>query len=70
MKRRRKWTSEEKAQVVLSVLDRLCFVETSGMGALTYEPEAGVDVSSVVHKSLDDIADKIAQFQADEGERY
>ena len=46
----------------LSVLDRLCFVGSHGMGALIYEPEAE-HAPNIPHESLDEIAEEIAEFQ-------
>lgn len=53
----------------LSVLDRLCFVGSQGMGALVYEPEVEHS-SSVTHSSLDKIAEEIAEFQEHDNDNY
>jgi len=53
----------------LSVLDRLCFVGSHGMGALTYEPEAE-HAPNIPHKSLDEIAKEIAEFQEHDDDKY
>ena len=53
----------------LSVLDRLCFVGSNGMGALMYEPEAEHS-PNIPHDSLDEIADKIAEFQDHDNDKY
>lgn len=53
----------------LSVLDRLCFVGSQGMGALLYEPE--IEHSpNIPHDSLDEIADEIAEFQEHDNDKY
>lgn len=51
----------------LSVLDRLCIVGSSGMGALVYEPEAKVNLKDV-EMSLDEIAAEVEIFQEDDAE--
>lgn len=53
----------------LSLLDRLCFVGSQGMGALTYEPEAETP-PLVLHTSLDKIAEEISEFQEHDDDRY
>ncbi len=53
----------------LSVLDRLCFVGSSGMGALTYEPEAE-HRPCVLYESLDKIASEVAKFQEHDDDSY
>lgn len=53
----------------LSVLDRLCFVGSQGMGALVYEPEAEVP-SCTLKKSLDEIAAEISDFQEHDDYSY
>jgi len=53
----------------LSVLDRLCFVGSSGMGALIYEPEAA-HLLSMRHNSLEKIAEEIAEFQENDNDEY
>lgn len=53
----------------LSVLDRLCFVGSYGMGALIYEPEAE-NSPCIPHDSLDEIAEKIVEFQEHDNDRY
>ena len=53
----------------LSVLDRLCFVGSNGMGALIYEPEAGQE-PKISNKSLDEIAKEIAEFQEHGNDKY
>ncbi len=52
----------------LSPLDRLCFVGTSGMGALSYEPENPSAISHITN-DLDEIDSKI-QATLDENETY
>ena len=53
----------------LSVLDRLCFVGSNGMGALVYEPE--IEQSSALnHDSLEKIAAEIYEFQKHDDDRY
>ena len=46
----------------LSPLDKLCYVGSHGMGALTYEPEIG-DHPIIHHHDLDEIAHQTMQFQ-------
>ena len=53
----------------LSVLDRLCFVGSQGMGALTYEPETE-NTPPLSHASLDEIAKEIVEFQEHDEDRY
>ncbi len=53
----------------LSVLDRLCFVGSNGMGALIYEPEAE-HTASITHESLDQIAEQIVDFQEYDKDQY
>jgi serine/threonine-protein kinase HipA len=53
----------------LSVLDRLCFVGSGGMGALIYEPEAQHS-PNIPHDSLDEIAEEIAEFQEHDNDKY
>lgn len=53
----------------LSVLDRLCFVGSNGMGALVYEPESNTN-NDFINKSLDQIADEICEFQEHNQEDY
>lgn len=53
----------------LSVLDRLCFVGSHGMGALIYEPETEYK-SNISHKSLEEIAEEIAEFQEHDNDEY
>ena len=53
----------------LSVLDRLCFVGASGMGALIYEPEVKHS-SNIPLESLDKIAEEIADFQKHDNDKY
>lgn len=53
----------------LSVLDRLCFVGSGGMGALIYEPEAE-RMPNISHESLDKIAEEIAEFQEYDDDKY
>ena len=53
----------------LSVLDRLCFVGSHGMGALIYEPEAE-QAPNIPHASLDEIAREIAEFQKYDDDKY
>lgn len=53
----------------LSVLDRLCFVGSQGMGALMYEPEVKSS-SSILHNSLDEIAEEIVEFQKHDDDKY
>lgn len=52
----------------LSPLDRLCFVGTSGMGALSYEPENPSAISHITH-DLDEIDSEI-QATLDENDTY
>jgi serine/threonine-protein kinase HipA len=52
----------------LSPLDRLCFVGTSGMGALSYEPE-NPSATSHITNDLDEIDSKI-QATLDENDLY
>lgn len=53
----------------LSVLDRLCFVGSRGMGALIYEPEVAPS-QNISHDSLDEIAEEIAEFQEYDDDKY
>jgi serine/threonine-protein kinase HipA len=53
----------------LSVLDRLCFVGSNGMGALVYEPEAE-HLPATQHDTLDEIADEIATLQDHNDDKY
>lgn len=53
----------------LSVLDRLCFVGSHGMGALIYEPEAE-QAPNIPNASLDEIAREIAEFQKYDDDKY
>ena len=53
----------------LSVLDRLCFVGSHGMGALTYEPETKI-APNILHESLDEIAKEITEFQEHDNDKY
>lgn len=53
----------------LSLLDRLCFVGAHGMGALIYEPEAERALN-IPHEPLDEIAEKIAEFQESDDDKY
>ena len=53
----------------LSVLDRLCFVGSHGMGALIYEPEVEY-APNIPHKSLDEIAEEISEFQEHDDDKY
>jgi serine/threonine-protein kinase HipA len=53
----------------LSVLDRLCFVGSRGMGALIYEPEVAPS-QNIPHDSLDEIAEEIAEFQEYDDDKY
>lgn len=55
--------------VSLSVLDRLSFVGSNGMGALIYEPEVSHD-SGLQPASLDVIAEEIAEFQEHDHDQY
>ena len=52
----------------LSPLDRLCFVGTLGMGALSYEPENPSAISHITH-DLDEI-DREIQATLDENDAY
>jgi serine/threonine-protein kinase HipA len=53
----------------LSMLDRLCFVGSHGMGALIYEPK--VERSPCLSRnSLDEIAAEIAEFQEHDDDKY
>ncbi|MSP53388.1 MAG: type II toxin-antitoxin system HipA family toxin [Gammaproteobacteria bacterium] len=49
----------------LTVLDRLCYVGSRGMGALIYEP-ATEDPFSIAWHDLDALADECVQFQEDD----
>lgn len=53
----------------LSPLDRLCFVGSSGMGALIYEPE-NPKAHGLLHGDLDEIAHEIKQFQNNIGDNF
>ncbi|QIV95709.1 serine/threonine-protein kinase HipA [Allofrancisella inopinata] len=53
----------------LSLLDRLCFVGSHGMGALTYEPETE-NAPLLSHASLDEIAREICEFQEHDDDSY
>jgi serine/threonine-protein kinase HipA len=53
----------------LSILDRLCFVGSKGMGALIYEPETK-HLSSIQDDSLDKIAEAISEFQEHDNHQY
>ncbi len=53
----------------LSMLDRLCFVGSNGMGALIYEPEIEY-ASNIPSNSLDEIAEEIIELQEHDNERY
>ena len=53
----------------LSPLDRLCFVGSQGMGALTYEPETA-NSNTVLNNSLDKIAKEISEFQKNNNDHY
>ena len=53
----------------LSVLDRLCFVGSNGMGALIYEPEVESS-SNLSYDSLDEIAEEIGEFQKNDDDKY
>ena len=53
----------------LSVLDRLCFVGSHGMGALIYEPEVE-QTSYILKKSLDEIAEDISLLQEHDDYSY
>lgn len=53
----------------LSILDRLCFVGSHGMGALIYEPETK-HAPNIPHESLDKIAAEIADFQEHDNDKY
>ena len=53
----------------LSLLDRLCFVGSNGMGALIYEPEAE-SAPTILLENLDEIAEEIAGFQGHGDDQY
>jgi serine/threonine-protein kinase HipA len=53
----------------LSPVDRLCFVGSHGMGALSYEPE-NPQALSAAHQDLDEIALEIQNFQEQEDDKY
>lgn len=53
----------------LSPLDRLCFVGSHGMGALSYEPENPQAISAI-HQDLDEISLEIRSFQQQEDDKY
>jgi serine/threonine-protein kinase HipA len=52
-----------------SPLDRLCFVGSHGMGALSYEPE-NVQTTSAMHQGLDEIDVEIQHFQTQADDKY
>jgi len=53
----------------LSLLDRLCFVGSNGMGALVYEPEVEYS-SNILNKPLDKIAEEIVKLQEYDDNEY
>lgn len=53
----------------LSPLDRLCFVGSHGMGALTYEPENSKE-SPLIDIDLDKIAQEVKEFQENDDDRF
>lgn len=53
----------------LSPLDRLSYVGSRGMGALVYEPEMGEVGAVKQHQDLDEIAQEVYAFQAND-DRY
>lgn len=53
----------------LSVLDRLCFVGSHGMGALIYEPEIEAE-QTISDFDLDKISDEIKEFQENDNDRF
>ncbi|MDF3055337.1 MAG: HipA protein [Gammaproteobacteria bacterium] len=53
----------------LSPLDRLCYVGSTGMGALAYEPENPKE-APLPHEHLDDIAEEIYQFEEHDNDRF
>ncbi len=53
----------------LSPLERLCFVGSHGMGALSYEPENPQAISAA-HQDLDEIDCEIRSFQEKEDDKY
>ncbi len=53
----------------LSPLDRLCFVGSHGMGALSYEPE-NPQTMSTIHRDLDEVDYEIQSVQEESGNQY
>lgn len=53
----------------LSPLDRLCFIGSHGMGALSYEPE-NLDSPGTLPQDLDEIYHEIQSYQEQEDDRY
>jgi len=53
----------------LSPLDRLCFVGSHGMGALSYEPE-NLSNQMILHQDLDQIEYEIQSFQDEQTDQY
>jgi len=53
----------------LSMLDRLCFVGSNGMGALIYEPVID-GLSDKAIESLDTVAEQVYQFQHNDRNEY
>lgn len=53
----------------LSPLDRLCFVGSHGMGALSYEPENSKS-SPLIDIDLDKIAEEVKEFQENDDDRF
>lgn len=54
----------------LSPLDRLCFVGSTGMGALIYEPAHPEASSLPYEKDLDVVAEEVRQFQETDDDRF
>jgi serine/threonine-protein kinase HipA len=53
----------------LTPLDRLCYVGSTGMGALCYEPEMQ-DTAAQVHQNLDEISDECLRFQTTDEDAF
>jgi len=53
----------------LTPLDRLCYVGTRGMGALSYQPETS-DITPILHDDLDEIASECLQFQENDDDQF
>lgn len=53
----------------LTPLDRLCYVGSSGMGALSYYPEKG-NSTSIKHRDFDEIAEECLLFLDNDDDRF